>query len=100
MRGRSLSRDAAHTLATHRGGLRERLLAIDPEFFSIPASQLPHLASIREEHERIRTAATALAARDTEGRLAATFSRAQFATLERLADAVWRFHLTLCEAQS
>lgn len=100
MRGRSLAREAAHTLATNRGGLRERLLAIDPEFFSIPTSQLPHVEAIREEYGRLRTAATALDARDTEGRLAATFARSQFVTLERLADAIWRFHLSLCEARS
>ena len=99
MRGCSLTREAVHTLATHRGGLRERLLAIDPEFFSIPPFQLPQVQPILDEYARIRSTATAIAPSDSEGRLAATFSKSRYVTLERLAGDILAFHLTLSETR-
>ena len=84
-RAYTLTIEAAHTMVVGRGGIRERLKAIDPEFFSLRESAFPDHEGLRVNVSRLFQGVRALEDKADEGNLSATSSRSRFETLDALA---------------
>jgi hypothetical protein len=82
-RARALFRNAVETLAVHRGGIRERLQAVDKELFVLPPMQVPD--ALQDDYNALRAACTRLGPQAGEGSINATFRRSKFSTLVRIA---------------
>lgn len=88
MRARGLAANAVDTLVTHPGGIRDRLAAVDIEFFLLHLDELPDQNGLRSAHAELRSCLTRMEPKADEGRITATIRRSRLSTLERAAGMV------------
>jgi hypothetical protein len=80
-----LFRIASEQLASDTGDIRDRLAALDKELFNIRPEDLSDDTDVLGLYKQLRDQSTALAAKDDEGRLNATFQRSRHKTLSDIA---------------
>lgn len=94
----TLSIEALHTLCCENGNLRSRLAAIDSEYYSLRANDLPDHGSIRSNFASLCSMATeSPPSHGDDGRLAATLSAIRYTKLKKIAQFVWDVHREFSE---